>query len=296
MEKNKFDIVVFLKGILMGICDLIPGISGGTVAFITGIYERLINSVKGFSPSLLILGLSLLFKKDSKKIKDFKKGIKKIEFGFLISLFIGIAVALIIGSRIIEYFLENHLAYTFSFFIGLIIASSKIIYNEIENHEHFDRLFLVIGFIIGVILTIITPLVVVNPSLNYIFLGGVFAISAMFLPGISGAFILLIMGIYEFMIHVLRNLGENLGVFLVFGVGAAVGMFIISRVISYLFNWDKSKTLYVLLGLVIGSLSIPIRRVIDAVSFDIGVVALLIFWFLLGVFLVVVVGSINKRD
>ena len=116
--KNK--ILLFLKGILMGICDLVPGISGGTIAFITGIYDRLINAVKGFS-------LQLVWDIVSFNLKGIKKDFRKLDLGFLIILFLGILTSLLLGSRVIEFLLENYTAYTLTFFIGLIIASSKII-------------------------------------------------------------------------------------------------------------------------------------------------------------------------
>ena len=116
----KVNFSLFLKGMLMGICDLIPGISGGTIAFITGIYERLINAIKGFNFRLLV---------------DFKKEYKKLDLGFLIVLFAGIIFSILLGSRIIEGLLTNHYAKTISFFVGLILASSFVIYESIKNHE-----------------------------------------------------------------------------------------------------------------------------------------------------------------
>jgi len=275
------NVIIFLKGVLMGICDMIPGISGGTIAFITGIYTRLIKAIKGFSPQLIIDFFKCSLKRDEDSLSKVKEDIKKLDLAFLIPLGIGIGTAILIGSRIITYLLENYFAYTMSFFIGLILASSKIIFKNIKNHHFKNILFGFIGIIVGILLSILIPLQV-DPTLLYTFVGGFLAISAMFLPGISGAYILLILGIYEFMLKVLHNILDNISYFLIFIVGAILGAFTISRVISFLFSKDRCKTLYFLLGLVIGSLSIPIKRIYKSMtllsSWQI-IVTLLIFLF-----------------
>ena len=269
--KEKF--IIFLKGILMGICDLIPGISGGTIAFITGIYQRLISSVKNISP--------------------FKKNLKKVEFSFLFTLILGIGTALLIGAKLIKFLLDNYFGYTLSFFIGLILASSGIIFNNIKNHNLKNILFGIGGLIIGGIFTFLIP-IEVQPSLLLVFIGGFFAISAMFLPGISGAFILLIMGLYGFMLEILQDILNNLSYFLIFVVGAGIGAIIISRGISFLFKKDKCKTLYVLLGVVIGSLGIPLKKIIGEISLRTSNVYVMGVLFLLGILLVTFIRLYEK--
>ncbi len=283
-------ISIFLKGFLMGICDLIPGISGGTIAFITGIYTRLIDAVKSFSPKLFydILTYPVNRKKDS-----LREGIKKLDLIFLLILVLGIISAFLTGSRTIKFLLEEYLAYTLSFFVGLILASSKTIFEHIENHSIKNILFCFLGLILGLTFSILGHLTV-RPSLGYVFLGGFCAVSAMFLPGISGAFILLIMGLYEFMIGVLNDIRGNISYFLVFIVGALLGAFSISRIISFLFKKNRCRTLYVLLGLVIGALSTPLKKIIATASFRISDVFIMVFCFLLGVSLVVLMGSYQK--
>ena len=145
----------------------------------------------------------------------------------------------------------------------------------------------------GLMLSMLVPLTV-TPTLGYVFLGGFFAVSAMFLPGISGAFILLIMGLYEFMINVLNDISSNISYFLLFIAGALSGAFCISRIISFLFKKNKCKTLYVLLGLVIGALSTPLKRILQTASFQISNVFIMVFWFLLGALLVVLVTSYRR--
>jgi len=256
----------------MGISDLIPGISGGTIAFITGIYERLINAVKGFSINTFI-----------------KRDFKKLDLGFLFFLLLGIISAILIGSRGIKYLLENYLAYTLMFFIGLILASSFIIFEGIKNHKFKNIVFGLIGLVVGLSFGFLNP-VVAEPSLIYIFFGGFVAISAMFLPGISGSFILLIMGLYEFIIGLLSDVIGNFGYLFVFGIGMLFGAFFISRVISFLFRKDKCKTLYFLLGLVLGALAVPIQRVLES-GVGFREIPILGFLFLGGVLVVLMVRN-----
>lgn len=273
----------------MGICDLIPGISGGTVAFITGIYEKLINSVKTI-PELFYYFFIYLITLKKENFNELKKDVKKINPYFLLILTLGIIIALLAGSRIIKFLLDNYFVYTLAFFTGLILASSKIIFDNIENHKVKNILFSIFGLVFGILFSILIPLTI-TPSLHYVFLGGFFAASAMFLPGISGAFILLILGIYEFMINVLHNIQENIKYFLIFIAGALLGIFLISRVIAFLFKKDKCKTLYFLLGLVIGSLSIPIKKIFSRITLQVFDISIIIFFIILGVLLVAIINS-----
>ena len=274
----------------MGICDLIPGISGGTIAFITGIYTRLIDSVKNVSPKLIY---DLFTYPINKKSGSLKESIKKLDLIFLLTLVLGIISAFLTGSRIIKFLLHEYYAYTLSFFIGLILISSKTIFEHIQEHNIKNFALCFLGFVLGLMTSIIGHLTV-RPSLGYVFLGGFCAVSAMFLPGISGAFILLIMGLYEFMIKVLNDVRDNISYFLVFIAGALLGAFSISRVISFLFKKNRCSTLYVLLGLVIGALSNPLRKIIQTASFQIPHVLIMVLWFLLGVSSVVLMGSYIK--
>jgi len=278
---------IFLKGMLMGICDIIPGVSGGTIAFITGIYERLINAVRGFSFRLLGNLVTL-------KRKALAKEIEKLDLGFLIPLGLGIGISVFVGSSIIGSLLENYFLYTISFFIGLIFASGKVIFDNITNHKPANILFGVVGLLFGLSLSVLIPANVV-PTLPYVFLGGFIAISAMFLPGISGAFILVIMGIYEFLLNVLHNLDTKWPYFIAFGIGAGAGMMVISRLISYLFKKDKCKTLYVLLGLVFGALSIPVRNSIQSVQvWQSALIISSVILAVLGVVVVLLVSYLSK--
>lgn len=247
----------------MGICDLVPGVSGGTIAFITGIYERLIKAISYYNPKTKIDFLIALKNKDKNKIKEI---IKNLDILFLITLILGIGTAIITGSHLISYLLENYFIYVIAFFIGLIIASAKIIYENIGKHTYKNLIFGEIGIILGLLLFFLTPGNIQNPSYLYIILGGFIGISAMFLPGISGSFLLLIMGLYEHIINSVKTFEiKTIGAF---AIGAIFGVMIISRIIRFFFEKDKPKTLYVLLGLVIGTLIIPITDLINKIPTD----------------------------
>ena len=254
-------VLLFLKGLLMGMCDIIPGISGGTIAFITGIYERLITAVKSFSPKVVMDLIVWAWKRDSLSLREVKRDLQRMDLVFLAVLFSGIGLSILLTSKLVKFLLENHFAYVIAFFIGLILASSRIIFSNIRNHDLKNVLFGIIGLVFGLGLCFLIP-ARIDPSPHYLFISGFFAISAMFLPGISGAFILMIMGVYEHLISVLHDIFNNIADVLFFGLGAVLGAFTISRVINFLFSKDRCRTLYVLFGLVIGALAIPVRDVI----------------------------------
>jgi putative membrane protein len=267
---------VFVKGFLMGICDLIPGISGGTMALITGIYERLINVVKSFTPQLFYSWLKILFKGDFKALyEDFRR----VDLFFFLVLILGVFSAVFSLSRVITYLLNNHLVLTLSFFIGLIVASTLVIFNYTEKHGAFNISFSGIGFIVGLSLYFVIP-IDVEVNILYLVLSGFIGVSAMFLPGISGSFILLILGSYDEVVAAVSAL--NFAILFPFFIGMVLGVLVFPKVIAFLFAKDKSKTLYFLLGLVIGSLSIPLRRTSEEFTGDfIGPIILFILGFII---------------
>lgn len=252
---------VFLKGMLMGACDVVPGVSGGTIAFITGIYERLMNAIKAFSPALVKDGVVWIAKRNKATKQQFQKRIKELDLPFLLTLFAGIGVSLLLFSRVIVFLLENYFVYVMLFFIGLILASAKILYDNIADHRLTNIAFGVIGLAVGLSLLLLIP-VRVEPSELLLFVSGFFGIFALFLPGISGAFILVIIGTYEHLIRALHNVRESIGDIFIFTLGAILGAFVISRLVTFLLKKHRSRTLYTLLGLVIGCLAIPSRQVI----------------------------------
>jgi putative membrane protein len=284
---------IYAKGILMGICDLIPGISGGTIAFITGIYERLISALKSFNLSLLLDIMKFLLGRGDKQ--KLRQDLKALDLPFLIILFAGILTSILLISKLIIFLLNNYFVYTMVFFIGLIVASSKIIFSHIEKHHSLNTLVALIGILVGISFLFIVPSHA-QPSLWYIVLSGFFAISAMLLPGISGSFILLIMGTYQFMLEALQDIPQNIIPILLFLIGALLGFFVMSRLIFILFKKDKSKTLYFLLGLVIGSLSIPIKEILSqSPVLNLQSIMFMILLFVVGAGLAIFVTSASQR-
>ncbi len=234
--------MLYLKGVSMGCADVIPGVSGGTVAFITGIYEELINSIK----SIDLNAFRLLFRF---QLIAFWKSING---NFLIAVLAGIVTSLLSLSKLMTYLLENHPISIWSFFFGLILVSSPLILRDIIKWNFFTVLSFIFGIAIAYLITVLSP--TQTPSnLFFIFFCGALAICAMILPGISGAFILLLIGKYEYMITALINF--NIPVILVFIMGCFLGLLGFSHVLSWILTHYRFPTLAVLAGFMIGSLN-----------------------------------------
>jgi putative membrane protein len=243
MSRNLKDyLLISFKGMGMGAADVVPGVSGGTIAFITGIYEELINTIKSIQPALL---------------KDLKRGgIKavwyKINAPFLISLLAGIAISIVSLSRVILYLLQNHPIPVWSFFFGLILTSAFTIAAEIKEWNLPVILATFVGTSIAYMITIISPAETPN-DLWFIFICGAIAICAMILPGISGSFILLLMGKYEYIFTSLKEF--NLAVIVTFALGCITGILSFSHILSWMFKKYKNITIALLAGFMIGSLN-----------------------------------------
>ena len=249
-------LVITLKGVAMGMADVVPGVSGGTIAFISGIYEEFINSLNSINGD----AFKLLFKL---KIKDFWK---HINGSFLLSIAIGIAISIVSLSKVIIYLLDNFPVLLWAFFFGLIVASVLFIGKQVTKWNLRVLLSMLIGIAVSYYITIAEP--ASTPDSNiYVFFSGFIAIIAMILPGISGAFILLLMGSYSTVIGTINNLREgimmanteviiNSGTMLsIFAVGAILGLLTFSRVLAWMFRKYHNTTLAVLTGFMIGSLN-----------------------------------------
>jgi len=287
-------LLIFLKGILMGICDVIPGISGGTIAFITGIYERLIKAIKSATPEFIFSFIKYTFKKDEKTLKKAKKQFKALDLPFLLPLIIGIGLAVFAGAHIIPFLLEKYYTLTMLFFVGLIIASCKIIFDNIETHRFINMVGGLFGAAFGILIANLIP-GIMSTSLTTIFISGVLAISAMILPGISGSYILLILGQYEFMLNALRNISTHMLEVLVFILGAIVGLVTSARIINYFFKAYHNGTLYFLLGLVLGSLSGPLKIIYIETVWTTTVGSLGVILFAAGILAVLGINHLAKR-
>lgn len=239
-----------LKGMAMGMAEVIPGVSGGTIAFITGIYERLLDSIKAFGP-----GLVPVFQKEG------ISGVwKTIDGNFLVRLLIGMVAGIVFGVFAISYLLENYPPAVWAFFFGLIIASAIYIGKQIPKWSMGEVALMLIGAAVAYGITVMTP-ANGSESLGVVFLAGMIAISALILPGISGSFMLLMMGMYSFIITdtlkpALKTLApDKLLTMTVFALGCLVGLMTISRVLSWTFKHYRSLTLATLTGFMIGSLN-----------------------------------------
>ena len=233
----------------MGAADVIPGVSGGTIAFITGIYDQLIGSINSINAE----AVKLFF---AGKFKEFWKHINGT---FLLSLFCGILFSVVALAGLMQYLLESHPIQTWAFFFGLIVASSLFILRGIEGWNLKAVIFLILGIGLGVTVCTLSPTTTPD-ALWFIFLSGAIAICAMILPGISGSFILLILGKYKFIMEAITGLttgqavGENLVILGVFAVGAVCGIIAFSRILNWLLSRYHKQTLLVLAGFIIGSL------------------------------------------
>lgn len=238
---NKY-LMVGLKGCAMGMADVVPGVSGGTIAFISGIYEELLNSIK----SIDLEAIKLLF------TGKFRALWEKINGKFLFSLIAGIGVAILSMARVMTYMLENHPIITWSFFFGLIIASALMVAREVNRWSAISVVTMIIGVVLSYWITIVSPATTPN-DWWFVMLSGAIAICAMILPGISGAFILLLMGKYMFIMEAVTEL--NIGILLLFAVGAVAGIVSFSHVLSWLLAKWHDATVTMLMGFMIGSLN-----------------------------------------
>lgn len=235
-------LVLVVKGMGMGAADVVPGVSGGTIAFITGIYEELINSIK----SINLKALKLLF---SLKLVEFWKTINGT---FLLCVLLGIGISVFSLAKGLQYLLENHPVLVWSFFFGLIVASAIYVAKSIKNWNPSTIIAGIAGIIVAYFITVITP-AEANTSTWFIFISGAIAICAMILPGISGSFILVLLGMYKFILDAVGDL--QIAVILTFMLGAAIGIIAFSNVLSWLLKKFHNQTIAVLAGFMVGSLN-----------------------------------------
>lgn len=237
---NRF--ILFIKGMAMGISDLIPGISGGTIALLLGIYKDFIKSLKSINYNSFLY----LIRFDFKKLND------QLNFIFFIPVFLGILSSIFIFSSLISYLLLDYKTFLFSFFFGLIFFSSLRLISINKPDSISDYITIFFGLLIGLSFFFIGSLSIPN-NIFSIFLAGFIAISAMLLPGISGSYILLILGKYEFMLESISSL--NWTNILVFSLGAFGGILSFSKLIYFLLNNFYKTTIFFLSGLMMGALN-----------------------------------------
>ncbi|MFA7561930.1 MAG: DUF368 domain-containing protein [Methanoculleus sp.] len=234
---------IYLRGLAMGACDIIPGVSGGTIALITGIYERLVGAIGSIDPA----SAKYLARGD---FGSLRADIEKIDLPFLVVLLAGIGTAFLLMSGVILTLLTDHTVATYSFFLGLIVASAVTIFLEIRSPNAATIAFLAIGAGAGYLLGGIGHLDI-GHSLPVLFLTGMVALCAMILPGISGAYMTLVLNQYEFMLAALRAI--SLPEIVAYIAGGVAGLLLFTKALKYLLTTYHGAMLALLTGLMLGS-------------------------------------------
>tara|TARA_B110000858_G_scaffold112419_1_gene128578 strand:+ start:13926 stop:14831 length:906 start_codon:yes stop_codon:yes gene_type:complete len=242
MTGRREKLILFLKGVAMGLGDSVPGISGGTIAVITKIYDQLIFSIRAVD--LRVCGLFFS--------GQFKAFWQHINGTFLLILALGILSGLLVSANTVLFLLENYFAPLMAFFIGMVLASSALLRHEFSLSVWQNILALFLGILLTMAIGFISPRSA-ELSLMYVFFSGAIAISAMILPGLSGAFILLLLGVYEFILGAL--LSFNLPYILVFVLGCVVGLLAFSRLLSWLLRDHHQLSYGFITGMLLGSVS-----------------------------------------
>lgn len=292
----KHYLLVALKGFGMGAANVVPGVSGGTIALITGIYSEILDALNAFTNKETWKDLF------SGKLKGFWHC---IHGNFLLALLVGVLVSVFSLAKLITYVLTFYPILTWAFFFGLILASSLVMFKGIKGWSWREVLFVILGIVLGVVVCTLSPTQTTN-DLWFIFVCGAIAICTMILPGISGSFILLILGKYDYIIQAVGDL--NWPVLIVFAIGCLVGILAFAKLLHWLLDrWEK-QTLLVLLGFVLGSL-VKVwpwsdKAVITKAQFlREGVAAPLdleipgaVIWCIAGIALVIVLDLMGKRS
>ena len=236
---------IYARGIAMGAADIVPGVSGGTIALIAGIYERLINALSGIGPNLW-----QVFRKDG-GIKGLLAVWRQVDATFLLCLLLGIATSFATLAGFIKHLLDNQPLLIWSFFFGLVIATVVILLSEIKRWSAARAGLFVLGMVAAVVISSM-PLLTTTPSLPYLFFAGAIAICAMILPGISGSFILLLMGAYDTVLEAVHTF--NLTIIATVMAGMISGLLLFTRMLKWLLSRYYQATLALLTGFIAGSL------------------------------------------
>lgn len=227
----------------MGAADVVPGVSGGTIAFISGIYEELLGTISNVNLKLLT----------TLRKNGIKAAWKQLNGNFMFALFLGIAISIFSLAKVLKWLLENEPILLWSFFFGLVLASVIYVGKQIQKWSFFAVFFLIAGAVLAYYITTLNPMVSENSSPWFLFLAGALAICAMILPGISGAFILVLLGAYKSVLQAVND--RDIFTIAVVGLGAVVGLLSFSRILKWLFAKYKDLTLAVLTGFIVGSLN-----------------------------------------
>ena len=225
----------------MGAADAVPGVSGGTIALLLGIYEELVTTIGNINLSL--------FKELNNGFYSFWE---KLNGNFLLSLIIGVGISLVTFIKLTAYLFDKYPILIWSFFLGLILATIYIIFKLIKYWNYVNIIFVLIAVFVSFYIGEINVVDSININLVYILISGIIAASAMIIPGISGALMLLILGLYSTMINAINNI--EIDKILTFSLGAIIGLLSFSKILKWMFNKNSSLTYSILLGFVIGSI------------------------------------------
>lgn len=242
-KRNPVDhLIITLKGMAMGIAELVPGVSAGTIAFISGIYEEFISSINNVNLKTL-----WLWRKEG-----FQSFWKALNGNFLLALVLGMAISILSFTKLVRWLLENEPILIWSFFFGLVLASVIFVAKDIKKWNLANILLLTVGAIVAYYLTELPPSEN-STSLPYLFFSGALAVCAMILPGISGSFIMVLLGAYKTIIDALDE--KDFKILITVGLGILFGILSFARVLKWMFNHYKNITLAVLTGFILGSLN-----------------------------------------
>jgi putative membrane protein len=241
-RKKKDYIIVTLKGMAMGIAELVPGVSGGTIAFVTGIYEEFITSINNVNLNTF------------KTLKDegFKAFWNKLNGNFLLALFIGMLISILSLSKAISWLLDNHPIPIWSFFFGLVLASVIFVAKAIKKWNALSVVLFTIGTVVAFYITTLPPSANTD-GLPFLFFSGALAICAMVLPGISGSFILVLLGSYKTILDAVND--KDFKIVITVALGAIFGILSFAKVLKWMFTHYKDATLAILTGFILGSLN-----------------------------------------
>tara|TARA_B100001094_G_scaffold333048_1_gene408181 strand:+ start:6511 stop:7425 length:915 start_codon:yes stop_codon:yes gene_type:complete len=238
MNKN---IKTVLQGMAMGAADIVPGVSGGTIAFIMGIYTQLIESLSRINPSLIL----------RVKEKGLKNSLSYINAGFLFTLGSGILLSIFSLSKLISYLLQTYPIFVYSFFMGLIIASAYLMLQNLKQ-IHVQHLVMAALGVSAALWLAMQQTFSTEPTFGFLFIAGMISICAMILPGISGSFILLLLGVYQLVLTAVHEL--NFSILVTLASGALIGLLCFSQILRWLLERAYNATFSFLMGLMLGSL------------------------------------------
>ena len=301
-ERNrKFYLILFLKSILMGTVNKLPGVSGGLVALITGFYFEMINSLKKINLNTI------------KLFPDLKKLNKEYNLYFLLTIFFGIIVSYFTTSQLLDILFRNHELKVWSIFFGMILASNILLIKKNKNWDLKSTLFVFVGLVIGILISISEP-ISENRNLYFIFFCGFISICGMIVPGLSGSFLLILLGNFKLLLidsvnslynSILILFGfktdisheiELIKIAAVFALGSVAGLILLSNFLSYLITNFKETVNQVIIGFIFGSLFIVWPWNYSSLEFELNFQnSILLLWIVIGVLIIFVFDRYAKK-